>query len=89
MAEAGKQGVPQSPETQPADVRDQLHQDLTSHAGTERSSADAGDTPASHFGAVETEVTPNEPPMKGPADLVNRAGDDEQVFDPEDEITPG
>ena len=53
-----------------------------------------------HLGAVDDEVVPVVPPMSGPADLVgerdenaqgneNGKGDDEELFDPYDHITPG
>jgi hypothetical protein len=84
--------TPQSPEVQPADVRDQLDQDLVTHQGEEH--APATDDAGSHMGAVDTEVTTNMPPMHGPGNVVGRSGsgdsdDDEDLIDPVDEITPG
>jgi hypothetical protein len=89
--------APQSPETQPADVREELDQDNVTHEGQQRSAADAGATPTSHFGAVEDDSTghsdqvPVTPPMAGPANLIDdREGEDPSVIvDPQDEITGG
>lgn len=89
--------APQSPETQPADVREELGQDNVTHEGQQRTTEDAGPMPTSHFGAVEDDYTghsdqvPVTPPMAGPANLIDdRQGEDPSVFvDPQDEILGG
>lgn len=86
--------TPQAPETQPADVRKQLHQENISKVGDARDAADAGAEQDSHFGAVEDEASghsdmqPVTPPMNGPYDLVGDESQDKQDMDvdPEDEI---
>ena len=88
MADAGMSGVPESPETQPQSVREQLDQEQISHDGDRRETGDATSGADVHLGAVETEVTPNMPPVRGPEDLVASSVDDDEV-DPADEITPG
>ncbi len=89
MADAGEVGVPESPEVQPPDVREQLDQSMVTHDGTERDAEDAEPGTASHMGAVDTEVTPVMAPMSGPHDLVNEEDADDDMVDPYDEITPG
>lgn len=89
MADAGETGVPRSPEVQPAPVRDQLDQTLTTHEGTERESEAADPGSSAHMGAVDTEVTPVMPPMSGPDDLVGSEDVDDDLVDPAAEITPG
>ena len=88
MASAGETDVPQSPETQPPDVREQLAQEQVSHDGSVRSGADVRPGTSGHLGAVDTEVTPIMPPVRGPADLVGDEESDNSI-DPADEITPG
>jgi hypothetical protein len=95
MADKSTDPTPQSPEVQPADVRDELDQNQVSHEG--RPEATRGGKPSTHMGATEDEVTPVVPPMRGPRNQVgaDAAGDsrsestDEQLIDPVDEITPG
>ncbi|HET7079320.1 MAG TPA: hypothetical protein VFM49_17945 [Chloroflexia bacterium] len=95
MADKSTDPVPQSPEVQPADVREELDQTQVSHEG--RQEATRGGKPSTHMGATEDAVTPVVPPMRGPGNLVGpeAAGDsrdeptDEQLIDPVDEITPG
>ena len=89
MAGEGEQGTPQSPETQPANVREQLDQDLISHEGAARGGDQAEPGTMRHMGAVGTEVTPVTPPMRGPGDLVGEQASDDDSIDPADEITPG
>ncbi len=89
--------APQSPETQPADVREELGQDNVTHEGQQRSAADAGAEADSHLGAVEddytghSDQTPVTPPMDGPANLIDgREGEEPSVIvDPHDEIPGG
>src|SRR5688500_15243331 len=88
MAGPREAEVPQSPETQPPDVRDELDQTQITHDGPERD-GDTGTAPSAHLGAVEDEVTPVQPPMRGPDDLVGNEDQGELVIDPADEITPG
>ena len=88
MTSIDEADVPQSPETQPPDVREQLGQEQISHDGT----AQRGGHPHPRTwqqGALETEVTPITPPMRGPADLVSPEQDDDDLIDPADELTPG
>lgn len=95
MTDKSTDPVPQSPEVQPADVREELDQDQVSHEG--RREATRGGKPSTHLGATEDEVTPVVPPMRGPGNLVgpDAGGDsrdesaDELLIDPVDEITPG
>ena len=89
MADSGDTGVPQSPETQAPPVREQLDQEMISHDGSERDAGDAEQGTGGHFGAVETEVTPNMPPVSGPADLIAPEGAEAAVVDPADEIRRG
>ena len=89
MADAGSTGVPQSPETQPPHVREQLDQGSISHEGSARAGDDTEAGTTAHLGAVETEVTPNMPPVRGPDDLVSPEQPGDSVIDPADEITPG
>ena len=95
MQEDHSQNTPQSPETQPADVREELHQENVTHEGEPRSAEGVGPTPSSHFGAVEddqsghVDQTPVTPPMEGPYDLL---GDDDRQdvdVDPHREIPGG
>ncbi len=89
--------APQSPETQPADVREELDQDNVTHQGDQRTANDAGAEADSHLGAVEDDAsghsdqTPVTPPMDGPANLIDdREGDDpSEIVDPRDEILGG
>ncbi len=89
MADAGGAHAPRSPETQPPDVREQLDQRLVSHDGDARSGAGVEAGAGTHLGAVETEVTPNMPPVRGPDDLISPEQPDHAAVDPADEITPG
>ena len=89
MAAECEAGVPQSPETQSPDVREQLHQDQVSHEGTTRTGAQTWPDAATHMGAVDTEVTPIMPIMRGPSDLVGEEESGDDLIDPADEITPG
>ena len=89
MANAGEPGVPQSPETQPPAVREQLDQDLITHEGAARSGDAAESGTSEHLGAVESEVTTNMPPVSGSADLVSPQEQQDNVVDPADEMTPG
>ena len=89
MAGEGEAQLPQSPETQPLDVREQLSQDQISHDGAARSGAGTTPGTSAHQGAVEDEMTPVMPPMRGPDDLVDEDDSAEELIDPADEITPG
>ena len=89
MAVEGEAGVPQSPETQPPDVREQLDQEQISHDGTVRSGEVILPGTSGYMGAVESDVTPITPPMRGPADLVGAEEDGDDLIDPADELTPG
>lgn len=91
---AGESAVPQSPETQPPHVREELDQTGTSHDGSARAVDDPTSDSASGFGAVETENTPVMAPMRSPDELVTDETFSEAAFedveiDPADEITPG
>ena len=95
MTDKSTDPIPQSPEVQPAQVREELDQDQVSHEGHRE--ATRGGKPSTHLGATEDAVTPVVPPMRGPGNLVGpaAAGDsrdespDDQLIDPVDEITPG
>jgi len=92
MANAGESGVPQSPEVEAPEVREQLDQSMVSHEGTAREAEPPQPGTSSHFGAVDTEVTPVRAPMSGPDDLVGDEDADhdlDDLIDPADEITPG
>lgn len=89
MAGVRETEVPQSPETQPAAVRDELDQTQITHDGTARDGEQVEASSSSHLGAVEDEVTPVQTPMSGPDDILGNDDQGEQVFDPADEITPG
>jgi|GEM_PF-5539959 len=86
--------TPQEPATQPADVREELHQENISKEGDPRTAQDAGAEMDSHFGAVEDDLTGHsdqtlvQPPMTGPYNLVDADGDDHNAedVDPQDEI---
>jgi len=91
--------TPQSPEKQPAAVRDDLDQEMVSHEGTQ---AQSGTSPSgsgvsasdAHLGATDAQVTPVMPPMRGPSNLVGSSGNgdddaDDSGIDPVDEMTPG
>lgn len=94
MQDDRSEAAPQAPETQPADVREQLGQENISKVGDARTAADAGAEPDSHFGAVEDEATGHSdmqvvtPPMEGAYNIVG--GDEENKqdmdVDPQDEI---
>jgi hypothetical protein len=90
------QNTPQSPETQPADVREELHQENVSHQGQPRDAEGAGPTPSSHFGAVEDEQSghvdqvPVTPPMEGSYDLIDGDNNLQDIdVDPQREIPGG
>lgn len=90
------QNVPQSPETQPAEVREELHQENVTHQGQPRDAEGAGPTPSSHFGAVEddrsghVDQVPVTPPMEGSYDLVDDDRNLQDIdVDPQREIPGG
>lgn len=97
MPEDHAKDAPQSPETQPADVREELQQDNIDKIGTPRTAADAGAKQDSSFGAVEDDRTGESdqqvvtPPMNGPYNIVEGDEDADQSadVDPEDEIVGG
>ncbi len=102
MAGDSSQETPQSPEEQPAYVRQELDQEDISHEGDYRQPDPSSSESASmHMGAVDTEVVPVTPPMSGPADLVGEHNENAQgnetghtqtggeTVDPRDELTPG
>lgn len=91
MTQENKNPVPTSPETQPADVREELSQDDVTHQGVPAEPARDEAEPQSYMGAMEENVTPVMAPVSGPSDLTG----DEQTEDknpdvnPQDELTPG
>lgn len=97
MPEDQSQNVPQSPETQPADVREELQQDNIDKVGSPRTAADAGAKQDSSFGAVEDDKTGESdmqvvtPPMNGPYEVTesDRGEDQSDDVDPQDEIVGG
>lgn len=78
--------IPQSPEKYPADVREELDQELISHEGEARDESDV--TPSGHMGAQEDETTPVIPPMTGPSQITEGAPDDDGI-DPREELHGG
>ncbi|HEX6289647.1 MAG TPA: hypothetical protein VFZ66_10680 [Herpetosiphonaceae bacterium] len=91
-----RSNTPPSPETQPANVREQLHQENVTHEGAPRSADGVGPTQSSHFGAVEddrsghVDQTPVTPPMDGPYNLVDEeTNKQDQDVDPQQEIPGG
>lgn len=94
MTEHADRGVPQSPEDQPAAVREELDQHLVTHEGTPEPANP--ESASQHLGANEEQMTPVVPPMRGPGNLVGAAGGapeggdlDDDGIDPVDEMTPG
>jgi hypothetical protein len=92
---AQEHDTPQSPPTQPADVRDELHQENISKQGTPRDASDAGAEMDSHFGAVEDTGTGESdqqtvtPPMDGPYNVTGGENEQDEDVDPQDEIMGG
>lgn len=86
---------PPSPPTQPADVREELNQENIDKTGEQRTAADAGEQPSSHFGAVEDTSTGQSdqitvtPPMEGPSNVTGGSDDDSLDVDPQQEISGG
>jgi len=95
MTDKAQNRVPNAPELQPADVREELHQSQVSHQGDQQTPTPG--LASAHLGATDDEVAPVMPPMRGPGNLVGASGsgdsadppEDEEMFDPIDEITPG
>lgn len=83
--------IPQSPENQPAEVRDELDQTLITHEGTPRPAAGNPDGDDDYMGATETDVTPVTPLTTGPLDFIGDEPEGEDVagIDPRDEIPGG
>lgn len=94
MSQRTSNDAPQAPETQPANVREQLDQENISKVGDGRTAADAGAQQDSGFGAVEDEKTGHSdqqvvtPPMNGPYNIVGGEDQNKQDsdVDPQDEI---
>ena len=93
MQEDNAMDTPQSPETQPAEVREELHQENISKQGQPRTADDAGATQSSHFGAVEDDASGHSdqvtvtPPMEGPYNVTGDDADHQSMdVDPQDEI---
>jgi hypothetical protein len=89
-------GVPDAPETQPADVREDLHQENISKVGDARTASDAGAEQDSHMGAVEDTGTGHSdqqvvtPPMShSPYNITRGENLQDMDVDPQDEITGG
>lgn len=101
MSDVDSAGTPPAPEVQKEYVRDELHQGQVTHRGEKREAPAATPEPGSqHLGAVDDEVVPVVPLMRGPADLVGEddeesqgnsadSDDEEDLFDPYENITPG
>lgn len=95
MQENRDNTVPEEPETQPAGVRKELHQDNIEKTGNARTAADAGAEQDSSFGAVEDDMSgasdmqPVTPPMDGPDNLISGDDDDSADVDPQQEILGG
>jgi len=75
------------------ELRKELNQDNIDKQGDQRTAADAGAMPSSHFGAVEDEASGHSdqvtvvPPMTGPVDVTDDTGaEGDEILDPADEI---
>ena len=90
MTEENKNPAPASPEVQSPAVRRELDQEDVTHQGqpVEVDKVNQADS-QQHMGTVETDVTPIQPPMEGPSDLVGENGDDSTTIAPDSELTPG
>ncbi|MDQ2808824.1 MAG: hypothetical protein M3Z04_18255 [Chloroflexota bacterium] len=93
-----QKATPASPEVQPPAVRRDLQQTGVTHQGDPLPTDSA--TQSDSMGATEEQVTPVQPPVSGPANLVgdsvpagdprdSASEDDEPLIDPADMITPG
>ncbi len=93
-----QKATPASPEVQPPAVRRDLQQTGVTHQGDPLPTDST--TQSDSMGATEEQVTPVQPPVSGPANVVGDsvpAGDssdttgiaDEPLIDPADLITPG
>ena len=95
MQENRDTNVPEEPETQPAGVRKELHQDNIDKTGNARTADDAGAQQDSSFGAVEDDMSgdsdmqPVSQPMDGPDNLISGDDDDSADVDPQQEIAGG
>ncbi|HEX2916481.1 MAG TPA: hypothetical protein VH186_37325 [Chloroflexia bacterium] len=84
-----KEQAPASPETQPAEVREELDQEQITHEGSPlRGSEDKSDYER-HMGAMEDNVTSVMPPVEGPANLTGSEGEEDSDVNPRSELTPG
>jgi hypothetical protein len=96
MQDDQKGATPAQPETQPADVRRELHQENIDKHGDDRTASDAGAEQDSHLGAVEDTATghsdqvPVTPPMaEGPYSITRGENKQDEDVDPQTEITGG
>jgi hypothetical protein len=96
MQDDQSRAAPDQPETQSADVRRELQQDNIDKSGDDRTAADAGAEPDSHFGAVEDPVTGHSdqvtvtPPMaEGPYSVTRGENKQDEDVDPQTEISGG
>ncbi len=95
MSQSERTAPPSSPETQSAEVRQELDQTEITHQGTAVPSSsveESGQTDSQQYmGASDDNVTPIRPPVAGPADLTgSETSDDlEDEIDPSQELTPG
>lgn len=88
--------TPQQSAGEVENLRHELHQENVDKQGDQRSAADAGPMPSSHFGAVEDEASGHSdqvtvtPPMDGPIDVTDDQGTEgDEIIDPADEIQGG
>ncbi len=88
MSNEADQKLPSSPETQPAEVREELEQDLITHQGKPAEPAKDNSDSQTHMGATEENVTPVKTPMSG-ASKVTEPDEEEQDINPQTELTPG
>jgi len=89
MSDDNRGDVPAAPEMMPADVREELHQGQMTHEGQRRDATATGADKGQRMGAVEDEMTPVQPPMAGPGNLIGHDDADDDILDPRDELTPG
>ncbi len=80
--------LPASPETQTAETRKELDQNLITHEGKPIAPTRDKDNPQGYMGAQEENVTPIAPPMVGASDVTAPAEDEENI-NPRTELTPG
>ncbi len=88
MSDENSPQVPQSPEVEPAGVREELHQEEQTHVGERREAGPEQQSMGQHMGAVDGETSLVRAPMTGPGDIID--GEDyDDIIDPREELPPG